>query len=281
MRQIPILMYHSISSVATGDLARYTLTPALFREHLDALAHEGYAVWNIGEIYDAIRADRILPNRVVGMTFDDAFADFLTTALPALEDKAFGVTLYVPTAYLGSTSQWLTQHPDDLRVMLTADEVATLPARGVECGAHSHTHAELDRLPVTLLESEVAGSKGILEDVLGRPVRTFAYPFGYYNRRTRAAVKRAAYTNACAVGHEAAWSRADPFALPRFLVLAHTSAAEVISMLLRQASPALHRIERAKQTAWRGVRRVSRSDGGRAAAEAARTAESNYRRLPE
>jgi peptidoglycan/xylan/chitin deacetylase (PgdA/CDA1 family) len=269
MRPIPILTYHSISPVSTGELAPYTVHPTLFAAHLDALQAHRIQSWSVSAIGDALASGRALPDRVIGLTFDDAFADFAGDVAPLLARHGFGATLYIPTAHLGSVSSWLVKHPEDLRPLLTTDEVRALARDGVECGAHSHTHAELDRLPESALRSEILGPKAILEHIVERPVRTFAYPFGYHSRRVRQAVKRAGYASACATGHLPAWSEADIFALPRLLVLAHTSADDLLALLARPASHRRYLIERGKQAAWRLARGLLRTDGGRAAAMAA------------
>lgn len=269
MRSLPILTYHSVSPVSTGELAPYTLAPALFAEHMRMLSDASYAVWSIDQIGDALLQRRPMPDRVVGLTFDDAFVDFVTEVLPVLADYDFGATLYIPTAHLGGRSDWLARSAEDRRPVLDADAIAALPGHGIECGSHSHTHPELDRLAPTVLQCEIARSKAVLEEVTGRRVQTFAYPYGYHSRRVRAAVRTAGYRCACGTGHEAASSRSDLFGLPRYLVYAGTSADKLEALLVQSASVIRHRTERAKQVAWRLSRAITRSDGGRAAADVA------------
>jgi peptidoglycan/xylan/chitin deacetylase (PgdA/CDA1 family) len=272
MRALPILTYHSISTVSTGELAPYTLTPGQFAGHMTMLRDASYAVWSVERIGEALCQGRRLPDRVVGLSFDDAFADFATAVVPVLERFGFGATLYIPTAYLGARSEWLTRFAEDRRPVLDCETIASLPGRGIDCGSHSHTHPELDRVAPAALRAEVARSRAILEQVTGRRVRSFAYPYGYYNRRVRAAVMSAGYRYACGTGHEAAWPGADLFALPRLLVYAGTDVSELQTLLARPASAGRHKIERAKQTAWRVSRRISRSDGGRGGASASAVA---------
>jgi peptidoglycan/xylan/chitin deacetylase (PgdA/CDA1 family) len=57
----------------------------------------------------------------------------------------------------------------------------------------------MDHVPWTglddrALEREIAGSKAILQDVLGHEIRSVALPFGAYNRRVLAALRAAGYT---------------------------------------------------------------------------------------
>jgi peptidoglycan/xylan/chitin deacetylase (PgdA/CDA1 family) len=45
-------------------------------------------------------------------------------------------------------------------------------------GAHSLSHPVLSEQSAAQVETEITGSRKILTDVLGQPVRAFAYPFG-------------------------------------------------------------------------------------------------------
>jgi peptidoglycan/xylan/chitin deacetylase (PgdA/CDA1 family) len=84
----------------------------------------------------------------------------------------------------------------------------------VRFGSHTLTHPSLPDLDDRQLRREVADSKHQLEDLLGEEVNTFAYPFGYLNRRVRAAVVEAGYklafTTVPGMNH---WQ--DPYAIRR------------------------------------------------------------------
>lgn len=53
---------------------------------------------------------------------------------------------------------------------------------GHEIGSHSCTHARLDKLQANEIERELIESKRYLENLLGRKVKGFAYPSGFYNK---------------------------------------------------------------------------------------------------
>ena len=63
--------------------------------------------------------------------------------------------------------------------MLTREDVRRLgEVPGVEVGAHTASHQVLANLPLNAQRKEIASSKECLEAIMGRPVRTFAYPYG-------------------------------------------------------------------------------------------------------
>jgi peptidoglycan/xylan/chitin deacetylase (PgdA/CDA1 family) len=108
--------------------------------------------------------------------------------------------------------------PAESRVMST-DEVLAIDAGGlVEIGAHSLTHAALPQLPEDAQRHEIVGSKSHLEDLLGHPVTSFAYPFGGHNAETATLVRDAGFARACTTRPGRVQTRADVYRLPRVAV---------------------------------------------------------------
>jgi peptidoglycan/xylan/chitin deacetylase (PgdA/CDA1 family) len=91
----------------------------------------------------------------------------------------------------------------------------------VEVGSHSVTHPMCSALPLSAQRAEIQRSKSDLEDILGRPVTSFSYPFGAksdYTEETAAAVEQAGYLCACSNFPAVVRRHTDRFQLPRFLV---------------------------------------------------------------
>jgi peptidoglycan/xylan/chitin deacetylase (PgdA/CDA1 family) len=105
---------------------------------------------------------------------------------------------------------------------LSPAEVIELDQGGlVEVGSHTVTHPVLSTLPVVEQRTEIERSKADLEKVLGRPVSSFAYPFGTrsdYSQETVAATRDAGYHRACSNFAGIVGPATDRFQLPRFLV---------------------------------------------------------------
>jgi peptidoglycan/xylan/chitin deacetylase (PgdA/CDA1 family) len=171
-------------------------------------------------------SSKLLPERPVVLTFDDGFADFFTNALPVLQHYRFGATLYVSTAFVGQTSRWLRREREHTRPMLTWEQIRKIHSTGIECGGHTHQHVQLDTLPLSRANEEIRHCKQLLEQHLGLPVLSFAYPFGYYTTRIKQCVHTAGYTSACTVGHRMSSERSDPLALTRFQVKPTTTLTE-------------------------------------------------------
>jgi len=103
--------------------------------------------------------------------------------------------------------------------VMSADELLALAASPlVEIGAHTQTHPNLTALPPEEQRSEIAGSKQWLERLIGRPVTSFAYPFGAWSRTTAELVREAGFLRAATTEEGCASQYSDPYATPRMLV---------------------------------------------------------------
>lgn len=88
----------------------------------------------------------------------------------------------------------------------------------IEIGAHTLTHPTLSILPPSRQRHEIAHGKAVLEEVIGRPVRSFAYPFGDLDALTPALVAAAGFESACTTDGRAARRPKDVLRLPRMTV---------------------------------------------------------------
>jgi peptidoglycan/xylan/chitin deacetylase (PgdA/CDA1 family) len=143
--------------------------------------------------------------------------------------------------------------------MLRWDQLPALEAGGIELGAHTLTHPPLDILPEGMAFTEIKDSKVILEDALGHPVRSFAYPHGHHDRRVTTLVRHAGFDSACAVKNALSSGTDDAFALSRLTVLASTPDATLEQWLLGTGAPRCSPRRRLRTRAGRHYRRfVSR-----------------------
>jgi peptidoglycan/xylan/chitin deacetylase (PgdA/CDA1 family) len=249
--RIPILLYHSVSAEPADWIAPFTVAPEVFESHLDAIAADGAGTMTVSELTDALAHAPIeLPESLVLVTFDDGFADFATVAEPAMALRGIRATLYVATRY----AETATGPAGDR--MLGWSTVVDLRARGVEFGAHSHTHPQLDVLTRSRATYEIQHSKALLEEHLGARVRSFAYPYGYSSPSVRRLVREAGFDSACAVGNAFSHPGEDIFRLSRITVRPTTTARDVAEWVRGVGAPPAPRFERATTRAWRVYRRA-------------------------
>lgn len=231
-QKVPILMYHSISSNASPRFKPSTVSPETFADHLAYLSQHRYTPVTVTQLVQAMaQHGEDLPPRPVVLTFDDGYADFYTSAWPALQRYDFTATLYIATGFVGSTSRWLQYMGEGTRPLLNWTQLSELSAYGIECAAHTHTHPQLDMLPPALARAEIVRSKALLEDHLGQEVSSFAYPYGYYSPRVRRMVQRAGFASACAVKLAISSLHDHPYELARIAIRPHTTVDELASTL--------------------------------------------------
>jgi peptidoglycan/xylan/chitin deacetylase (PgdA/CDA1 family) len=133
----------------------------------------------------------------VAVTFDDGFADIRRHALPILEQEAIPATLFAVTGVLGGLNEWMDRSVFPPRRIMSASELRDLQAAGVEVGSHTVSHPSMVDLSLEEAAREARESKDALEQILGREVRYFAYPYGRYNLAVKDAVRAAGYRAAC------------------------------------------------------------------------------------
>jgi peptidoglycan/xylan/chitin deacetylase (PgdA/CDA1 family) len=234
MPDVPILMYHSVNERPLRATAPLAVGPSAFADQLALLRDRGFTPMTLSglaaRLADPATAATVRPEgRPVVLTFDDGYADFHERALPILDRFGFAATVFVTTGWLADAGPQAAGRPLDR--MLSWSQTREAAEHGVEIGAHSHSHPQLDQLDDRALRDELTRSKALLEDRLGAPVQTMAYPYGYSSARVRRAAGQAGYATACAVSNrlagtgpgEGATGRPDPLALPRLTIRATRS----------------------------------------------------------
>ena len=91
----------------------------------------------------------------------------------------------------------------------------------IDIGSHTVTHASLAKLPADLQRDEIRHSKSYLEEILNRPVTSFAYPYGSkqdYTAETISIVRDVGFACACSTNAGIVGRQSDYFQLPRMHV---------------------------------------------------------------
>jgi peptidoglycan/xylan/chitin deacetylase (PgdA/CDA1 family) len=145
-------------------------------------------------------APRSGPPRVA-ITFDDAYCSVLEHAVPVLRAHGFPATFFVPTKWIGTANAW-DPKTELARELMSAEELRGLANEGFAIESHGHGHVDYARTEPDVVTADVRASVEQLTDLLGRPPRYLAYPYG---RATQAAA-----TEADRVGLRAAFALERP-----------------------------------------------------------------------
>ncbi len=239
-----VLAYHAIEDTDDAVLGRWIVTPDAFEQQLDALADAGVHWIGVRELLDWLDGAP-LPPRSVLLTFDDAYADLLDHAAPALERRGIPALVLVVGEQLGGWNEWDVRRGAGKLPLLDAEQLRGLTRRGWAVGAHSATHAHLTQLDEAELRHELEQPLRALVDA-GLPVEpVLAYPHGEHTARVRAAARRAGYAAAFALeGRRPSTSARGRFALPRIEVVRDTTPEALVAAVLDPPRHPLREVER-------------------------------------
>jgi peptidoglycan/xylan/chitin deacetylase (PgdA/CDA1 family) len=198
-----VLVHHGVGSVTDAeDPDRLVVSPAHLESQIRLLQRLGYRFVTAEELTGPARRTAVL-------TFDDGWRDGLTVVAPLLERLGVRASFYVSPGLFGTQHGWVTGPAGEL---MTPDDARELAARGMEVASHGLTHPDLRKLDDAALDAELRDSRAAVEELTGRPCRTFAYPFGLHDERVKARTRAAGYELALAWGPRRDW---DPFAVAR------------------------------------------------------------------
>jgi peptidoglycan/xylan/chitin deacetylase (PgdA/CDA1 family) len=152
----------------------------------------------------------------------------LPTERHALYLNLYKILRQLPPARRGEALQFLrgwsgcTSGPREAYRPMTATEVQRLrDGKLVEVGSHTNSHPVLSQLPLETQREEITGSKRLLEDILGQPITSFAYPYGGdadYTAETVGAVREAGFESAFSTAAGLVGKQSEAFRLPRYVV---------------------------------------------------------------
>lgn len=187
--------YECLSPSVTG----YFVDQDTFRRHCTIIAESGQR-FDIDRLRTLMSGRSPRESEAAGdsrlpgvlLTFDDGWRDSVDVGGPILEEHGLQALLFVTTDLIG--------HP----FFVDRRQLQGLPST-FAVGSHARTHRLLAELPDDEVRAELADSKAVLEDILGREVDTIAFPGGAFDRRvlrmTREAGYRMIFTSMPAVNH--------------------------------------------------------------------------------
>jgi peptidoglycan/xylan/chitin deacetylase (PgdA/CDA1 family) len=164
---VPIILYHRIDTSPINS--QYYVPPEKFDEEMKLLHDWGYTTITTELLIKAINEGADLPPRPILITFDDGHLNNYTTAFPIMKKYGFTGVLYIVANYMGADQY------------MNADQIKEMASAGWEVGSHTVNHLDLTSLEPERQRYEVVDSRTILEEKLGVPILTIAYPFGISN----------------------------------------------------------------------------------------------------
>jgi len=226
--RVPIFMFHHV--MAEDDAGRrsepgsaLTIRESKLREIAAwflARSHKSITVKTLAECLSAGNTASL--RRRFVLTFDDGAKDNFRRAYPVLKEMGCTGTFFVPTEYIGKTSEW-RRRGRTFQIMNEV-EILELSREGFEIGSHGCQHADLTSMSDDKLDAQMAGSKEKLSSIIEKDVATFAYPYGLFDVRTMASARKTGYIAGCSTMRGAVQDSEQVFCLKRIMVTEATSS---------------------------------------------------------
>jgi len=179
--QVPILCYHQIRDFTAADSKRardYIVPVSNFGEQMKFLADNGYHTISPDQLYDYLLKGTELPSRPIMITFDDTRLEQYTVAREEMNKYGFKGVFFIMTVSLGRPGY------------MTREEVKQLADEGNTIGSHTWNHSNVKMYSENDWRIQVDKPSKLLEEITGRPIQYFAYPFGLWNREALEQIKQ-------------------------------------------------------------------------------------------
>ena len=217
-----IFVYHRVANVS-HDPHLLCVSLKNFENQIKYLK-ENFDVVPLSQIINNLKSHKI-KNKTISITFDDGYADNFYNALPILEKFNVCATIFVTTGNIDSQENFYWDkdtNKEDRGRSMTKKEIGKISAHNlIEIGAHTVNHPNLKKIYLNKQTLEIDTSKKALENILGKKIDGFAYPFGSKNtfsKETIKAVKQVGFRYACANTQKRIYSFSNVFAIPRILL---------------------------------------------------------------
>ena len=186
-KQVPILCYHQIRDWRTTDSRTsrdYIVPPAAFAAQMRMLADSGYHTVSPDEVMAYLNRGARLPSKPILLTFDDTDLDQYTTAYPEMKKYGFKGVFFIMTVSLG--------RPHDM----SREMVRSLSDEGNTIGSHTWDHHNVKKYQGEDWTIQLDKPTRQLEQITGKQIRYFAYPFGLWNTAAIPELKKRGFTAA-------------------------------------------------------------------------------------
>lgn len=189
-----VLCYHKITPHVC--LEGTWTTPGRFAGQIDFLRDRGYRFVSEDEFYGALSTPDRDHSKDILLTFDDGYEEIHDVYFEHLLPRKLPVLVFLVAGYAGRPNDWDLSLGRRRFRHLSWEQVSRMAEAGAHFGSHGERHLDLTRVPPAEREREIAGSRRAIAARTGREVKSFSYPYGRYDRRSRILVERAGYQGA-------------------------------------------------------------------------------------
>lgn len=186
MAPLSVSFYHRVADVHPND---WTISRDGFRQHIEH-CRRYFDVVSLHELQRRVVL-RDSPRPAIAVTFDDGYRENCEFAIPLMIEHAVPCLYFVAVDHV--VKQKPFSHDESVGQPLAVNSVQQLRDMsdyGIEIGLHTRNHVDFARVHDRgTIQSEIIDAKDELEQLIGKPVRYFAFPYGMLDQLTQAAIE--------------------------------------------------------------------------------------------
>lgn len=183
-KEVPVLCYHLIRDFRPGESERmkgYIVTPAEFADQMKTLADSGYQTILPDQLYNYLTRGASIPPKPIMITFDDTHEEHYTIGSAELKKHGFKGVYFIMTISI-NRPRYMTQQ-----------QIKDLSDSGSVIACHTWDHHMVTKYQGADWDTQFVKPRKRLEEITGKPVNYFAYPFGLWNMTAVEELKKRNY----------------------------------------------------------------------------------------
>lgn len=174
-KQVPILCYHQIRDWRATDSKSakdYIIPVETFKAQMKMLSDSGYNSILPEQLYNYLAYGDSLPKKPVMITFDDTDYDQYEVGAKVLDKYGYKGVYFIMTVSIGRKGKVHYMSKEDIK---------DLSDRGNTIGSHSYDHQNFKKYTGEDWVTQIEKPTAKLEEITGKKIVEFAYPFGLWN----------------------------------------------------------------------------------------------------
>jgi len=222
-KQVPVLCYHQIRDWRPTDSKiskTYIVPPAAFAAQMRMLADSGYHTISPDQLYSYLISGTRLPEKPILLSFDDTDLDQYTVAFPEMKKYGFKGVFFIMTVSLGRPHY------------MSRDQVRNLSDEGNTIGSHTWDHHNVKKYEGNDWVIQLDRPTRQLEQITGKSIRYFAYPFGLWNTAAFPELKKRGFVAAFQLNEKQ--DQQDPLYCIRRIIVPGTWNGNALNQWIRR-----------------------------------------------
>lgn len=175
-KQVPILCYHQVRNwkATDGKVGKdYIIEIQNFKDQMKMLADSGYHSILPDQLYAYLNDGAKLPSKPIMLTFDDTDLDQFTVVNPTLKKHGFKGVYFIMTVSIGKKGKFVDY--------MSSAQIKQLSDEGNVIGSHTYDHKNFKKYAGKDWVEQLDKPTKKLEEITGKKMTSFAYPFGLWN----------------------------------------------------------------------------------------------------